>query len=280
MRRGVERGAGDRDVDRCFVEQGLERAERRAVEEQRDDREVLGAAALPLHGQRVLQFLADPRRAVRLRRDEHQHAGRAVDRGADRRFERVAAVEGARVDREGSVELGERDAQLADDGVVAAAVREEVGDRRGRHSAAGIVLCHRGSPIAALASVLQEENCMPDSRAALAVATARSAGGSAARSGNAGPHDHRAQAALRANRSPAAASGRTAHRGPRELAGGRHRRVSPSSFAQLLRQLGMFDEQAQQAQYRPRRLKPPLFPVAKRRHRGTDALGEGRLRQA
>ncbi|MBL8424967.1 MAG: hypothetical protein JNK06_15950 [Candidatus Accumulibacter phosphatis] len=35
---------------------GFDDAERRAVEEQRDDREVLGAAALPLHGQRVLQF--------------------------------------------------------------------------------------------------------------------------------------------------------------------------------------------------------------------------------
>ncbi|KFB76200.1 MAG: hypothetical protein AW06_002622 [Candidatus Accumulibacter cognatus] len=84
VRRGVGRGAGDGDVDRRFVEQGLERAERRAVEEQRDDRERVGAAALPLHGERVLQFLADPTGLMGARRDEDENAGRAGYRVADR----------------------------------------------------------------------------------------------------------------------------------------------------------------------------------------------------
>lgn len=99
-------------------------------------------------------------------RDEHQHARRAVDRGADRRFERVAAVERARVDRQRRVELGQRPAQPADDAVVAAAVRDEVGRGKGCGFACGIVLCHRGSPSAALAPVLRAEKCTPDCRSA------------------------------------------------------------------------------------------------------------------
>ncbi|KFB74674.1 MAG: hypothetical protein AW06_004400 [Candidatus Accumulibacter cognatus] len=149
MRCGVDFAAGDGNMDRLLVEQRFESAERRAVEEQRHDREVRRAAALFLHGERVFEFLADPRRVFRARRDEHQYARRVLDRGADRRFERVATAELARVDRQLRVQLGERPAQAADDAIVAAAVRDEVG--RGRESGrplacvCGIVLGHCSS---------------------------------------------------------------------------------------------------------------------------------------
>ena len=127
VQRVVQRIAAYRDMDRFFVEQRGQAAQRRGVQQQRHHRKQVGPAALGLHGQRVLQLFADPGRGVCARRHQHQHAGRAVNRAADGGLQWVTAMKLTRVDGQRGVQLFQRTVQGAHDAVVTAGMRDEKG---------------------------------------------------------------------------------------------------------------------------------------------------------
>jgi hypothetical protein len=118
------RGAADRNVRGLPAEDHFQDAELRAVQRQRDD-PVLVSAALPPHVQRMLQLLTDPAGLQRAGADHHRILRRALDGGLDLRPERIATAQLARVDPRVLIVVREGLAELAHEGVVLRAVRNE-----------------------------------------------------------------------------------------------------------------------------------------------------------
>jgi hypothetical protein len=121
-------GAAHGNVNRLMAEQFFEDAELGAVEREHKDREIFPAALL-LHRECVLQFLADPLGLQRIRADHNRHGRRVFNSLLDFRQKRIACAQLARINPDLLLKVGERPAEFAHERVV----QRAVGDEEFRH---------------------------------------------------------------------------------------------------------------------------------------------------